>query len=286
MTKPAVSIIILNYQRGADTLECLESVFHIDYPNFEVIVVDNGSTDDSLSKIRTRYPRARIIKNQRNLGFAEGNNVGIKASNSPYVLLLNDDVVVEKNILQDLVEAAESDPKTGVAGPVVSYYSSPERIWSAGGKVNLFGYASHMGKGKKIESCRSPRYVDYIIGCAMLIKRKAIDEVGLLDPEYFYYFEDADFCFRARKAGYLCLSIPSPTCRHKTGAEWINNPVQAYYYMRNACIFAKKNLNGLKKNTFLLSQIFLMFPYFSIKLSVRNPKILPRLVKGLKDGLF
>jgi GT2 family glycosyltransferase len=286
MDKPRVSIIILNYQRGADTLECLESVSHIDYPSYEIIVVDNASTDNSLSEIRKKYPRARIIENKRNLGFAEGNNVAIKASDSPYVLLLNDDVVVEKTILKDLVEAAETDPKTGIAGPMVLYFETPDRIWSAGGKVNLFGYTSHLGKGQRMQSCRSPRYVDYVIGCAILIKREVFNKIGLLDSEYFYYFEDTDYCFRARKAGYHSLYLPSPTCRHKTKSEWITNPIQAYYYMRNGCVFAKKDLAGLRKNIFLLSQIFVMFPYFSTKLGIKNPKILKGLARGLKDGLF
>jgi GT2 family glycosyltransferase len=285
MEKPAVSIIILNYQRGADTLECLDSISYIDYPNYEVIVVDNGSTDDSLTEIRKRYPRVRIIENGRNLGFAEGNNAGIRQSTSPYVLLLNDDVVVEKEILKDLIEAAQADPKTGIAGPAVMYQETPDLIWSAGGKVNTFGYTSHLGKGQKIESYRSSRYVDYIVGCAILIKREVLNKVGLLDAEYFYYFEDTDFCFRARKANYYCLYVPSPTCRHKTGAEWINNLAQAYYYMRNACVFARKELEGLRKGIFISSQIFLMFPYFSVKLGIRNPKILTGLAKGLKDGL-
>ncbi len=284
MNNVAVSIIILNYNGGADVLECLESVSHIDYPAYDVIVVDNGSTDDSLQNIRKRYPQIRIIENGRNLGFAEGNNVGIRASSSPYILLLNDDTTVGKNILKDLVEATQADPKAGIAGPAILYHETPDRIWSAGSRIGLLGYASHMGKGRKMESCSFPQPVDYICGCAILIKREVVDKVGLLDGEYFTYFEDADYCFRARKAGYRCLYVPSPTVWHKSGAEWITNPVQAYYYMRNAVIFAKKNLGGLRKTIFISSQVLIMFPYYSIKLARKDGGIFKGLARGLKDG--
>jgi len=120
----------------------------------------------------------------------------------------------------------------------------------------------------------------------MLIKREVLNKAGLLDPKYFYYFEDTDYCFRAKKAGYLCLYVPSPSCRHKTQAEWITNSIQAYYYMRNASMFARINLDGFRKYIFILSQAFIMFPYFSVKLGIRNPKVLKGLARGLKDGLF
>jgi GT2 family glycosyltransferase len=258
---------------------------HIDYPAYEVIVVDNGSTDDSLLNIRKRYPRVKIIVNGRNLGFAEGNNVGIRESSSPYILLLNDDTVVGKSVLKDLVEAIQADPKIGIAGPEVLYHEAPDRIWSAGCRISSLGYASHMGKGRKGESCHVLRPVDYICGCAILIKREVVNKIGLLEPKYFTYFEDADYCFRARKAGYQCLYVPSPTVWHKSKAEWITNQVQAYYYMRNAVIFGKKNLDGLKKSSFIASQVLLMFPYYSIKLVGRGQGILKGLAKGLKDGI-
>jgi GT2 family glycosyltransferase len=282
---PTVSIVILNYNGGEDVLECLKSVTKIDYPAYEVIVVDNGSTDDSLFKIKNGYPQIRIIENKRNLGFAEGNNVGMRESVSDYILLLNDDTVVGKSILKDLVEAMQTDPNIGIAGPEILYYDAPDQIWSAGGKISLFGYASHLGKGRKVESHNHTDFVPYICGCAIIIKKEVLNKIGLLDKEYFVYFEDADYCFRANKAGYRCLYVPSPTVWHKVKAEWINNPVQAYYSMRNAFVFARKNLRGPRKFTFIASQIFLIFPYYSVKLIGKDAKIFKKLVTGLKDGL-
>ena len=285
MENLSTSIVILNYNGGKDVIECLESVRNIDYPRYEIIVVDNASTDNSVESIRKKFPEVKIIRNESNLGFAEGNNVGIREANSHYVMLLNDDAVVGKNILKDLTAAIEERKNIGMAGPMILYYNDPDRIWFAGGRVNLFGYASNWGKGLARRSCSSPRLVDFLSGCSVLIKKEVIDKIGLLDAEYFLYFEDVDFCFRAKKAGYECLYVPSPTVWHKVTASWITNPVQAYYYMRNAIIFAKKNLKGWRKFVFILSQFFVLFPYYCFKFARRDARIVKYLLKGLKDGV-
>lgn len=282
--KPEVSIIILNYNGGKDVLECLESVMQITEPRCEVIVVDNGSTDGSLDRIVERFPWLKIITTGSNLGFPAGNNAGIKESSGEWILLLNDDVVVDPEILKDLITAAESDLQVGIAGPAILYYQEPEKLWSAGGRINLWGFTEHIGKGMGLESCRSLRCVDYITGCAMLIKREVIAKIGLLDEEYFLYFEDADYCTRARKVGFKCLYVPSPTVWHKADSEWITGPVQAYYYMRNGFIFACKNLAGLKRLLFTAGQMVL-FPYYILKLIGRDRKAVRHLARGFRDGL-
>ena len=153
---PMVSIIILNYNGGQDVIECLASVMEIDYPNYEIIVVDNGSTDNSVKEIKSRFPGVKLIKNKTNLGFPGGNNAGIQGSVAPYVLLLNDDVVVEKSIIRDLVTEIQRHPGSGIAGPAILYYEDPERVWATGGKISPFGYTTHPGKGHKYAACSSP----------------------------------------------------------------------------------------------------------------------------------
>jgi GT2 family glycosyltransferase len=285
MENLSTSIVILNYNGGEDVIECLESVRNIDYPSYEIIVVDNASTDNSVESIRKKFPEVKIIQNETNLGFAEGNNVGIREANSHYVMLLNDDAVVGKNILKDLTAAIEERKNIGMAGPTILYYNDPDRIWFAGGRVNLFGYLSNWGKGLARGSCSSARLVDFLSGCSVLIKKEVIDKIGLLDAEYFLYFEDVDFCFRAKKAGYECLYVPSPTVWHKVTPSWITNPVQAYYYTRNPIIVAKKNLTGWRKFVFILSQFFPLFPYYCFKFARRDARIVKYLLKGLKDGM-
>jgi GT2 family glycosyltransferase len=287
---PKVSIIILNYNGGQDVIECIESVINIDYPNYEIIVVDNASTDVSLKNIKNMYSSLKIIENQSNLGVPEGYNVGIRESNAAFVLLLNDDAAVGKNILKDLVSVILTDTNIGIVGPTIFYKDKPDVIWSAGGEISPFGYTRHLGKGdKEIGRHRdisfTPLPVDYICGCTTLIRREVIDKIGLLDPEYFAYFEDADYGFRTRKAGFKCLYVQSPTVWHNTVPEWIINPFHAYCYMKNAIVFSKKNLNRWKRLLFITSNIFVLFPYFSIKLAIKDRTLVKHLAKGLRDGM-
>jgi GT2 family glycosyltransferase len=298
---PKVSIIILNYNGGQNVIECIESVMNIDYPNYEIIVVDNASTDVSLKNIKIKYSSVKIIENRNNLGVPEGYNVGIRESNAAFLLLLNDDAVVGKNILKDLVNVILADTNIGIVGPTIFYKDKPNVIWSAGGKISPFGYTRHLGKGEYCHSVPktksdkefgrnedtsfTPVPVDYICGCTTLIRREVIDKIGLLDPEYFAYFEDADYGFRVRKAGFKCLYVQSPTVWHNTIPEWIINPFHAYCYMKNAIVFSKKNLNRWKRLLFIISNIFVLFPYFSIKLAIKNPTLVKHLAKGLRDGM-
>ena len=280
-----VSIIILNWNGGEDVLECLKSVKDIDYPDYEIIVVDNGSTDNSVEEIKRSFPDIKLIQNNKNLGFPGGANVGIRAATGGYIMLLNDDTVVARNILKDLVEAMGSNASIGIAGPMILYHNEPDKIWCAGMQLHLLGYASSIGKGLNKELFNKSCFVDYI-SCALLIKKEVIDKIGLLDPEYFLYSEDADFCLRAKNAGYECIYVPSPTVWHKATKEWITNPTQAYYYMRNAIVFAKKNLTGLKKFIFITSQFILMLPYNSLRVIRKgDSRLIKYLLKGLKDGI-
>jgi len=282
---PKVSIIIVNWNGGEDVIECLKSVKDIDYPDYETIVVDNGSTDNSVEEIKRTFPDVKLILTYKNPGYSAGVNVGLRAATGDYILLLNDDAVAARSILKDLVGAMESNPSIGIAGPMILYYSEPDKLWCAGMKLHLLGYASSIGKGLNKELFNKSSFVDYV-SCALMIKKEVIDKIGGLDPEYFLYSEDVDFCLRAKNAGYKSMYVPSPTVWHKVTKEWITNPAQAYYYMRSAIMFAKKNLRGLKKFIFIASQFFLVFPYNSLRVTKNgNSRLIKYLLKGLKDGI-
>ncbi|GAH69761.1 unnamed protein product, partial [marine sediment metagenome] len=242
---PKVSIIILNWNGWEDTIECLESLYQITYPNYNVIVVDNGSEDDSIVKIKEycegkikieskffkydpdnkpikiiEYTREKaeagggkeeeiidlssnekliIIKNEKNYGFTGGNNIGIKyilrEKKTDYILLLNNDTVVDGNFLTELVKVAESDPKIGIVGPkILNYYDGA--IDFCGGKINWWlGRPYHI----KHEYCGK---TDFITGCCMLIKKQLIEKGIVFDNVYFSYFEDADLCEQVKRNGY------------------------------------------------------------------------------------
>ena len=214
-----VGIVVLNWKKVDDTLACLESLRQLEYPAFEVVVVDNGSADGSPALIRERFEGISLIENSRNLGFAAGNNVGIRhllRRGVDYVLLLNNDTIVTSELLRVLVDYAEADPEIGILGPKIYYHREANIIWSAGGTLGPTGEPGHLRVGETDDgSPESVRDVDYVTGCAILIKRRVVERIGLLDERFFIYFEEAEWCARARRAGFRVVYVPEARMWHK-----------------------------------------------------------------------
>ncbi len=222
---PKVAVIVLTWNRKSLTLDCLESLVSLEYDNVDLIVVDNASTDGTATAIREGYgDRVTIIENDRNLGFAVGNNIGIRRAldgGADYVLLLNNDTVVDPGLLDHLVAAAAESPEVGIVGPKIFFASPPDRIWFAGGEVSLArGTSRHIGirqtdRGQFEET----RVVDYITGCALMAARAVFETVGDLDPVFVAYYEDVDFCMRARQKGYRVVYVPAGKVWHRISAS-------------------------------------------------------------------
>ena len=241
-----VYIIVLNWNGKEDTLECLESLEKINYSNYKIVVVDNGSEDDSVSETKKQFPKVKIIENKKNLGFAGGNNVGIKYainSGARYVLLINNDTTVEENFLSELVEVGESDEKVGVLGSKIYFHSEPDRIWFAGGKVSwLKNKGTHIG----LDQIDNGQYdkikeTDYLTGCCLLIKREVIEKIGVLEEDYFLYYEDTDFSLRAKNADYKIVYVPKSKIYHKISRS--TKPGSSdyiYYHTRNGLVMARR----------------------------------------------
>jgi len=237
---PKVFIIVLHYGNPDDTKKCLKSLENLDYDNFKVVVVDNGTGD----KLKIENCKLKIVWlfNQTNLGFAGGNNIGIKQAiekAADYVLLLNNDTVVDRNFLKKLVEVGESDKKAGILGPIIYEYQS-DKIHFAGGKINwLYTKGIH---NQNLESRIKNLECDYITGCCLLIKRRVIDKIGLMPEEYFLYLEDVDWCLKARKVGYKCVLVPSAKIWHKVSASAKAESFSyIYYHYRNGLLLAKRH---------------------------------------------
>lgn len=249
MSNPKVFIILLNWNNWDETKECLESLKKVDYPNFEILLVDNGSLTPPI--IPPPYNKGGIggvipIFNEENLGFAGGNNVGIQYAlkhNADYVLLLNNDTVVAPDFLTKLVEMGDSSEKFGILGSRIYQYGSDEVVFD-GGKVNGW-----LTKGEHIKIAEvGPRQVDYITGAAMLVKREVIEKISLMREEYFLYYEDVDWCLRSQRAGYKCVLVPESHVWHKVSAT--NKEGSAsyiYYHTRNSLMLAKFNGNAFQK---------------------------------------
>ncbi|MBI5229333.1 glycosyltransferase family 2 protein [Candidatus Micrarchaeota archaeon] len=248
---PLVSIVVLNWNNERDTIECLNSLKKLDYPLFEVILVDNGSKHESVEKL-TEYVNDRknkglkiaLVENKENEGFAGGNNRGIElalAHGAEYVMFLNNDATVDPNAIGELVNEMEQKDGTGIAGSKIYYYDKPDMIWSAGGTINWFiGKGSTRGRRETDErQYDKVEEVDQVIGCAMMVKRGVFDAIGFLDETYFSYYEETQFCARARKKGYAIYYVPSSIVYHKvaksTGGG--TTPTSVYYLVRNRGFF-------------------------------------------------
>ncbi len=247
---PHVSIIIVNYNNWEDTIECLDSLKNLSYKNFDVILIDNGSSEPQPKNFRIsdyNYP-LRFIPLNQNLGFAGGNNLGIKQalkSDANYILFLNNDTIVEPNFLNHLVEVGESDKSIGIIGPLIYKYTKPltdfNQIWFAGGKIKFLPpKAEHLFKLAPLSY--SPQISDYISGCCLLIKREVINKIGLIPEIYFLYYEDVEWCLLAKKQGFKIVLAPSAIIYHKQSKSAKEGSfLYIYYHTRNALLFVKNN---------------------------------------------
>jgi GT2 family glycosyltransferase len=221
---PAVYLIVLTYNGKALVLEALDSILQIDYDNLHIVVVDNGGRDGTPDAVRQRYgDRVHLIVIKDNIKYSRANNEGIRwalEQNADYIMLLNDDIVVDPGLVRALVDVAGTDPKIGAVGPKIYYYAERDRIWFAGGRVHLSrGTTEHIGI-REIDGGQYDvqRDVDYLTGCALMMRRRTVERVGALDPQYLAYYEDTDWCMRARRAGFRLVYVPSGRMWHKISA--------------------------------------------------------------------
>ncbi|MEM2292822.1 MAG: glycosyltransferase family 2 protein [Candidatus Aenigmatarchaeota archaeon] len=238
---PLVSVVILNYNGlnylGDVLTDCLDSVLNSNYPNLEIIFVDNGSTDGSADFVAKNYPKIKVIRNRCNLGFSEGFNTGIRASKGKYIALLSNDMAVDQNWLNPVIEIMESDKKVGLAGFKRLVWGTKDLIDGIGGDLYLCGRVKVVGK-LEIDKGQYDAIIENLdyIGGAMVIRRDALAKSGLFDPKFFVFFEDIDLCYRVRKHGYKVIYVPQSVIYHK-GQATINqlerNKIGYLEYMAN-----------------------------------------------------
>ncbi len=293
-TPSRVGIVLVNLNSYEDTALCLKSLTPISYPNYEVIVVDNGSRDDSPAKLQLEFPNVTHICSIENTGFTGGNNIGIEhaiSSGCEHVLLLNNDTIVTRSFLEPLVLRLESQPKIGaVSGKI--YYAPQAR----GGQSDVIWYAGcfrkwHMGyhhygvEEKDRGQYDSPRKIPYASGCLMLMRGDVIREIGALSPEYFIYWEEADWCHRARDAGYICMYEPKSIIYHnfKSAALGHETPFHMYMQYRNAFIYAKKHYHGLERLQYWLFYPIYIANRFMLDLRAKNIRAAKAIVWGVID---
>ncbi len=333
-TLQKVVILIINWNGWRDTIECLESLYQNDYHNYEIVVIDNGSNDDSINKIKeycsgkieidslyfiynqnskpvelietvpdeyinipdikSSAGRLILIKNNGNLGFAEGNNIGIKFAfnnlNPNYIMLLNNDTVVDKKFLVEMLKISKTDQKIGIVGPKIYYYNEPDRIWFAKGKISWklcrglnIGY-NEIDTGQYNEITE----IEYVSGCAFLIKKDVIDKIGLLDKRFFLYFEEIDWTLKASRFGYKSVFVPKGKIWHKISKSGggLKGKVGLYYITRNRWLLMKR---WAKKSDFLFFILYqligaIILPIF-LSIYYRKRELFGAYYRGLYDGI-
>jgi len=304
MNYPRVSIIILNWNGLEDTIECLESLKKITYPNYEVIIVDNGSKGNDVLALQEKFgDYIHLIHNDKNCGFAKGNNIAISYaldnSASDYFLLLNNDTVVDPEFLTEMVKVGNSDTAIGIAGAKIYYYNNPNQLQSVWGKIDLCrGRVVQTPKivAERIKSIELDKgqydhieQTDWVTGCCFLLKRSALKQIGLFDENYFAYWEETDYCIRAKKAGYKIVYVPQAKVWHKLqqSAKRINGFTR-YFMVRNRFWLMRKQAAKWQYGCFLLYFFTLYFwiatGYFLIYL--HSPVLLVNFYRAVKDGLF
>jgi GT2 family glycosyltransferase len=237
----SVYVLLLNWNNWKDTNECLGSLKGLDYDNWKVVVLDNGSTDGSVERIRERFPELEIMELGENLGFAGGINAGIRAAlerGTEYVWMLNNDTTVDSKALRTMVEKAETDPRIGAVGSAIYYTSEPGRLQAWGG-----GYISFwLGRSRHFLDPVPDEKIQFLTGASLLLRRQALHSLGLLDEGFFLYWEDADYCFRLRKAGWRLAVAGDSKVWHKGMATvGKKSPLLDFHFNRGAVRFFGKN---------------------------------------------
>ncbi len=260
--QPFVSVIILNYNGKYDIQECLDSVYNLDYENFEVIVIDNNSQDNSVHLIKSNYKNTNVIQLNKNFGFAEGNNKALPRIKGKYGVLLNMDTLVDKDWLTELVNTAEKSSKIGVAGSKIYYYSDKTIIDFAGGVIDKYGDSVHIGQYQR-DMVHLNRQGEsfFICGAALLFRTELVKKIGLFDPTYFAYYEDVDFCWRCWIYGYEVFFNPRSFIYHKISRTIKDNEVKIYLVERN-------KLRTILKNYELKTLIKVLPTFFRIRLNL------------------
>lgn len=245
---PRVFVIILNFNGAKVLNNCLASVFNSDYSNLEIVVVDNASTDESLSHAKLKYSRASFINNTRNIGFSKGNNIGIRYALekfADYVLILNNDTLIEKDTISLLVKTAEKED--AIISPLIMERDT-NKIWFAGGKIDWKNI-----KTNHIFQLQSPLPYEtqYLSGCCMLIHKDVFKKIGLFDERFFLYYEDADFSLRAKNTGFKLVVNPLIKIIHLEQSN-TENKGKNYWLVLSGLIFFSAHTKGIRKIWFLL----------------------------------
>jgi len=296
--QPLIWTIVLNWNNYHDTRECIESIRRSTQRVTKIVIIDNGSTDSSFTRLREDYENDSLIyliRNEANLGFARGVNVGIRYAlnqGADFILLVNNDAVLDPDCIRKLVTVMQKNPAIGLAGPRILYFNDRHRIWQGASRFSLLkSWVCHPEANKKQNRCAlDTKEVTCLTGCVMLIARRVLEDVGLFDEDFFMYGEDVDFCLRALKAGWSMVHVPSAKAWHKirSTSKDRTSPFVMYHRARSRILFLRKHFAAPYLYYALLVHIFVFTPYrfFQIMCGTRSLRSIWAWLRGTWDGLW
>ncbi|HYL05479.1 MAG TPA: glycosyltransferase family 2 protein [Thermoanaerobaculia bacterium] len=294
-----VAVVLVNWNGAADTLatlrsldRCAPGVAAAGAEALRPIVVDNGSSDDSAARLRRERPGLELIESGGNLGFAGGNEVGIRRALADpevgWVLLLNTDVELDAGFLPPLLDAC-ADPGVGAAGPKIFYFDPPDRLWAAGGRLRIRETVTEeFGRGQPDGPRFSrPADVTYLTTCCLLIPRDALERVGPLDPAYFINVDDADWCRRALDAGYRLRYVPESRVWHKVAASsgGAYTPGKTFHTARSNAVYVRRHAGPAGLAGFLAANLAALPVAWLRELARGNTRAVAAKARGLLHGL-
>lgn len=289
MNEPKVFIIILNYNSINDTIGCIKSLKNIDYSNYEIVVVDNSETIEYYNLLKDKFNEYKIIRANENLGYANGNNIGIKYAldnGADYICVLNNDVVVQRDFLSKIVKVLDENQDVGIAGPCICEYNDRSKVQCAGANISLYtGLTKRIGKGTLYDSNnKEATVVDFLGGACFICKREIFDKIGLIPENYFLFFEETEFCIKAQKLGYKLLCIYESKVYHKGSSTISKFGGLSYYFLnRNRVVFIKRNSNIIQKAVF---SIYVFIEAIGRMIIRKEPKLLIKnLICGFKADI-
>lgn len=270
MREPLVYIVVLNYKGCNDTIECIESLKKLTYSKYKILIVDNDSKDDSVKRLSESYPEIQVVDTHYNYGYAEGNNVGIRIAleqKADYICVLNNDTVMDPECITHLVDFMEQNPKVAFTGPNVYDYYQKDVILSSGAFMNM-----KTGEGGFLlqEDCESktPVMCDYIPGCCIMVRAKELPKIGLIPTPYFMFYEETEWCIKARKQGYLSAGCVNAKIWHKESAAMQgNSEFKKHFLMYNRILFEKRNASATEYFVFC---IYYLFQWFFRRVTARK----------------
>ncbi len=291
MSHPRVACIVLNYNGKDITLQALASLARMTYPAFDLIHVDNGSTDGSYEAVAKAFPDVVQVQVQENRGPTRGLNRGLSAGlegDYDYLMSLNNDIEVDSEMLTEMVRLAETDPQVACVGPKAFYYWDRELIWSAGGIIRFKESVTRERGNKAIDRGQFDRdvEVDYLNGCAILMRRSVVEEVGVWDPIFNLAVEDADWCMRAKQRGYRCMYAHRAVLYHMVSASAGDYVARRTFYTGRAnAIFVRRYGGFLEWLTFVFFTAAGLPLAFLRELPKRNHGAAIAKLRGIVAGL-